>query len=233
MDRFTTYFLLQNLADLPADDCWLAAGERARVAGMRFPKRRNDWLLGRWTAKRALRSFLSLHGQEAPDYAALEIRSAPDGAPEALFGPDPAPVSIALSHSDGQGFCVVAPPGIAVGCDLENVPRGEWAFLEDYFVAEERRWIERAPADAQPFLATLIWSAKESALKCLREGLRRDTRTVQIHAGDEKKPGWNEMTVQCLQSSRVYYAWWRSIAGRSVQTVAADSPAYEPVELLI
>ena len=233
MACLTLYFLIQSLTDLPADDRWLAPDERVRAAGFRFSKRRNEWLLGRWTAKRALRSFLTLHGQDAPDFAVLEIRSAPDGAPEAFLGAGPAPVSLALSHSDGQGFCVIAPPGVAVGCDVEAVLRRDLAFLGDYFVDEERSLLAQAPVEARPLLATLIWSAKESALKCLREGLRRDTRSVRVHIGEEGKSGWNAMTVQCLQSSRLFHGWWRNAGSEYVQTVAAGSPAQEPVELRI
>ena len=231
MARLTLYFLIQSLADLPADDCWLAPDERLRAAGFRFPKRRNEWLLGRWTAKRALRSFLTLHGDDAPDHAVLEIRSAPDGAPEAFRGAVPVPASIALSHSGGQGFCVIAPPGVAVGCDVETVLRRDLAFLDDYFVDEERSLLAEAPAEKRPLLATLIWSAKESALKCLREGLRRDTRSICVHVEEETEPGWHSLTVQCLQSSRLFHGWWRNAGSEYVQTVAAGSPAREPVEL--
>ena len=231
MACFTLYFLIQSLADLPADDGWLAPDERLRAAGFRFPKRRNEWLLGRWTAKRALRSFLAMHGQDAPDHAVLEIRSAPDGAPEAFRGAVPVPASIALSHSGGQGFCVIAPPGAAVGCDVEAVLRRDLAFLDDYFVEEERSLLAGAPAGERPLLATLIWSAKESALKCLREGLRRDTRSICVHLGKEGGSGWQALTVQCLQSSRLFHGWWRNAGGEYVQTVAAGLPAGEPVEL--
>ena len=48
------YWLEQTEEDLPAEDDWLNASEMARLSGMRFPKRRVDWRLGRWTAKRAL-----------------------------------------------------------------------------------------------------------------------------------------------------------------------------------
>jgi 4'-phosphopantetheinyl transferase len=233
MACLTLYFLVQSLSDLPDDDRWLAPDERLRAAGFRFPKRRSEWLLGRWTAKRALRSFLLLHGQDAPDFACLEIRSAPDGAPEAFQEIGPVPVSLALSHSDGKGFCVIAPPGVAVGCDIEAMLRRDLAFLEDYFVEEERLLMAQSQAEARPLLATLIWSAKESALKCLREGLRRDTRSVHVHLGEEVKSGWNAMTVQCLQSSRLFHGWWRSAGNEYVQTLAAGSPAQEPVELRI
>ncbi len=50
------------------------------------------------------------------------------------------------------------------------------AFVADYFAPEEQTLIAHSsPADRELMLA-LLWSAKESALKALREGLRLDTR---------------------------------------------------------
>jgi 4'-phosphopantetheinyl transferase len=230
MDRIAIYSLCQTDSDLPADESWLAASERVRVAALRFPKRRNDWLLGRWTAKRALRRFLAQTGKNIPDYQALEIRNTPDGAPEAFLSGQPAPVSLALSHSGRQAFCVVSRPGIALGCDLEAVQAREQGFIEDYFADEERLLVARTPAGEQPLLATLMWSAKESALKCLRTGLRRDTRSVLVSVEGGGKSSWNPLTVRCLESSQLFYGWWQR-ADEYVQTVTSELPASEPVEL--
>ena len=46
--------LKQIQADVPEDNDWLSADERARLNQMRIPKCGADWRLGRWTAKRAL-----------------------------------------------------------------------------------------------------------------------------------------------------------------------------------
>jgi 4'-phosphopantetheinyl transferase len=230
MEQLTLYCLTQKLADLPTDESWLAAGERVRAAGFRFAKRRNDWILGRWTAKRALRAYLAQTGHGIPDYPAIEIRSAPDGAPEPFWNGALAPVSLTLSHSESQGFCAITRPGIPVGCDLETVSSRDWTFIFDYFCAEERSFLTNARADRQPLLSTLVWSAKESALKCLRAGLRRDTRSVLVHVAGEGKSSWNMFTAHCLESKRAFYGWWRE-SGGCVQTVAAGMPAREPVEL--
>ena len=47
-------WLSQGMADAPVDDAWLSPRKAAWVARMRFPKRRSEFRLGRWTAKRAL-----------------------------------------------------------------------------------------------------------------------------------------------------------------------------------
>jgi 4'-phosphopantetheinyl transferase len=78
----------------------------------------------------------------------------------------------------------------------------------------------------------LIWSAKESALKCLREGLRRDTRTVRIQVAREYTPGWSRFTVACLDPVTRFYGWWRE-EGAFVQTIAAAISVEKPLELLL
>ncbi len=230
MNGVSVYYLLRQLSDLPGDQNWLSAGEQSRVAGFRFPKRRNDWILGRWTAKEALRSFLIHAGRPAPEYSDIEIRSAADGAPLPFVKGNPASVSLALSHSGAQAFCAVAPAGIALGCDLEIVQVREAAFIHDYLCDQEIVLVSSSPADRQPLITTLIWSAKESALKCLREGLRRDTRSVLVSLPAPGEAGWNPLTVLCRESSQTFYGWWRN-RGDWVQAVTTDVQTAEPLQL--
>jgi len=70
-------WLSQEMNDLPKADDWLSESEKKVLASFRFPKRRNDWKLGRWTVKRAV-SF-----RESKDISLLpyfEVRAAADGA---------------------------------------------------------------------------------------------------------------------------------------------------------
>ena len=187
-------------------------------------------MLGRWTAKVALRAFWGRAGRGSPDFATLEIRSAPDGAPEVFLAGRPAPVALALSHSGGTGFCVLADSRMELGCDLETIRPRDRVFVDDYFCEEEKELVAGASASDIAWLVTLIWSAKESALKCLREGLRRDTRSVLVNLEERNEPGWNPLTVRCRASSRLFYGWWM-MDGFHVRTIAAGLPSDAPVEL--
>jgi 4'-phosphopantetheinyl transferase len=229
-ERNPVGYLIRKAADLPADLDWLAPGERRRADGFRFAKRRGDWLLGRWTAKEAVRFYLALSGAIAPEYSALEISSAADGAPEVRFGAEPAPVSISLSHSNGKGLCAVAYPGLDLGCDLETIQNRELEFLRDYFCTAENLAVADAPAARRSRDATIIWSAKESALKCLREGLRRDTRSVQVEFAEAGAAEWKPLTVRCLETARLFHGWWRCYDG-CIHTLAVDVPLGPPVDL--
>jgi len=197
-------------SDVPFGDGWLSAGERACLDGLRIPKRRADWRLGRWTAKCAVSLYLKLPG-DPKALAAVEVRPAASGAPQVFLHGKPAPVELSLSHSGGTGFCVVAPPGAEVGCDLERVEPRSPAFLADYFTDEERQLVARTPATKRDQMLTLLWSAKESALKALHCGLRLDTRSVNaIPAGCSHTEGaeWRRVSV-AHSGGRCFCGWWR------------------------
>ncbi|MGA2360170.1 MAG: 4'-phosphopantetheinyl transferase superfamily protein [Terriglobales bacterium] len=226
------YWLEQTEADLPAENAWLSANEIARLNGMRFAKRRDSWRLGRWTAKRALASYLNLpaHPHVLKE---IEIRPATSGAPEAFLANKPAVVTVSLSHRDGRAICAVAPSGVELGCDLEVIePHGD-AFLSDYFTAEEQALVARAPAMDRARFLTLLWSGKESALKALRTGLRLDTRSVIVSPDDESFDlnGWSRLQVR-YTNGRIFHGWWQH-TDNILRTVVANSPPDSPIPLKI
>ncbi len=85
-------------------------------------------------------------------------------------------------------MCVVAPAGVSLGCDLEVIEPRSAAFVTDYFTRNEQALVERTSKEERPRLVTLLWSAKESALKALHVGLRLDTNSVEVLSLDALKP---------------------------------------------
>ena len=221
----------QNFSDVPENDDWLCDGEREVLAGLRFPKRRNDWRLGRWTAKKAISAFLC--PSTDTDLSLFEIRAAADGAPEVFIRNEPARAAISISHAGGRSFCAAGTPGTALGCDIEQIePRGELLAV-DYFTPNEIESVQSAAPENKVLIINLIWSAKESVLKALRDGLRRDTRDVSIKlelsAPDDHENGWRSWTGACLQSSREFHGRWREDS-RFVYTVTYDFPRLEELK---
>jgi 4'-phosphopantetheinyl transferase len=222
------HWLTQNMADVPEGDDWLSESECRILATMRFPKRRNDWRLGRWTVKQAIRAYLE--NGNLP-LTSLEIRAAADGAPEAFSGGLPVNVSISISHSNNRSLCVAGPPDVSIGCDLERLEARENNLVADYFTSEEIYLCSQASETEKAVIVNLIWSAKESTLKILREGLRRDTRSIRIDP-DLKGQGadWSLWTGYCLDTSRSFYGWWRS-DGEYVYTLGSNHPTSFPKQI--
>jgi 4'-phosphopantetheinyl transferase len=219
------FWLSQGMADAPADDAWLSPREAAWVARMRFPKRRSEFRLGRWTAKKAL--ALSL-GRDASAGAlrSIEIDRAPDGAPHPFVDGRPAEAYITMTDRADQAVCLVGPPGIALGCDLELVEPRSDAFVGDFLTPAEQRLVAAAGGE-RDLLANLVWCGKESALKVLRTGLRRDTRSVEVSLPEGGAvDGWAPMSVRAVEGT-VFPGWWQRF-GAFVLTLAAAEPFAPP-----
>jgi len=234
-----THWLEQTEADLPAHDDWLSPKECVLLSQKRFPKRRADWRLGRWTAKRAAATFLNLPG-DPHALQEIEVRAAPSGAPELFLAERPAALTISISHRAGIAACTIAREGVALGCDLELIEPRDDGFVADYFTADEQALIARTLKPDWPRLVTLIWSAKESALKALREGLRIDTRSLAVilpdheHAAAALGPHsgldpWQPFQVRCV-GGEVFQGWWQS-AGKIVRTLVGTPAPCPPIFL--
>jgi 4'-phosphopantetheinyl transferase len=228
--KMDVYWLEQTESDVPPGNEWLSGNEDILLAGLHVAKRRADWRLGRWTAKCAVAACLKLRVPPA-GMAEIEISARPSGAPQVRVATGLAPAEISLSHSGGLAICAVAGPDAVIGCDLEIVETHSAAFIRDYFTDEERAEIARAPASHQPSLVSALWSAKESALKALQEGLRLDTRSVsgRLCGWADDVHRWYPLQVECEQGE-VFHGWWQR-AGNMVRTVVARPEPAMPILL--
>jgi len=230
-----------GLADVDGSDAWLNEVEAERIASFRFEKRRSETRMSRWTAKRTVAAALGLPADEwlrsAPEeLRRIGIRNAPTGAPVAFVDDEPAPVSISMTDRADWAVCVVALDAtLRVGCDLELVEPRTTGFVADWFTESERTAVARSDPADHDLLANLIWSAKESALKVLQTGLRRDTRSVDVHLdpGADPVAGWRPLRVTSLDpddDAAASPGWWRRF-GEFVLTCAADAPLGPPISL--
>lgn len=227
------YWLTQSLADVPEgrDSGWLTGRELTKLEGLHYLKRRADWRLGRWTAKRAVGLFMGRRGS-MPDPARFEIVASDDGAPEVHLDGRATDVSVSLSHSGGLGFCVVTSGRVSIGCDVETIEARSDRFVSDYFTRREADAARRAPERGRPEMATLIWSAKESALKAMRVGLGRDPRSVEVSADTGASTGgWQRLQVSRPETKTTFPGWWRR-EGDRVFTCVSVSRTGPPIPLL-
>jgi 4'-phosphopantetheinyl transferase len=225
------YWFEQTAAQLPRESDWLSPAELMCLNGMRFARRRSDWLLGRWTAKHALSLYLDISRLRE-----IEVLAAPSGAPQVRVGGKPAAVEISLSHRSGTAVCTIAPSPCALGCDLEAVEPHSEAFVADFFRPEEQLLVAHALAGDRPLLIALLWSGKESVLKALRCGLRIDTREVVVTYDTvlacDAAPcdaTWRPLEA-CYAGAQVFRGWWHC-SDELVRTVVADPPPAPPVML--
>jgi len=230
-------WLIQSTAAYPnlgrgvAPEGLLSPSEAQRLATMVAEKRRGDWLLGRWTAKRLIQSHIEQRTGVHVPLEFITIASDPDGAPRvitdcrlqiadcglnlqsAIYN-----LQLSISHSHGYAFCAISDQsGVAIGADLERIEPRAPTFAEDYFTPFEQQQVQSAPPDARNALVTLIWSAKEAVLKTLRLGLTVDTRSVSIELGAWASAGitWAPLMVRSAPVPELAQehlcGWWRVI----------------------
>jgi 4'-phosphopantetheinyl transferase len=221
-------------AEQPASLDWLSAAETARIGELRFSKRRSEWLTGRLAAKEAVASLVGGEG-ELSSLARIEIRSVASGpakgAPVAYVDGEARQVGVSLSTRAGWAIAVAATPAelggdLEIGCDLEVVEPRSDAFVCDYLTPRERDDVAAPPqALERDVAANLIWSAKESALKLLRTGLRRDTRSVEVRLfpprSSPSPEGWAPVEMTTEEGRRLF-GWWRRYGGFLVTVATAN-----------
>ncbi len=173
-------YLVRRLSEMPAGNGWLTAKERLWFNERRSAKRVSDWRLGRWTAKAAIGAYQTRQTEPVP--ADIEVLAASDGAPGVFAAGHPLPLTLSLSHSHDRALCVVTAAGAVLGCDLERIEPRSQPFVASFFTRAERAALTAIGPVDRDLLVNLIWSAKESALKALRHGLRADTRSVEVLA---------------------------------------------------
>lgn len=125
----------------------------------------------------------------------------------------------------------MTPPGVRCGCDLEQLePRSE-ALIADHFTPAEIARIHAAATPEATVLATnLTWSTKEAALKLLRTGLRRDTRSVEVEWSEPPsettdEPDWQPLRVTGREATdpAPLPGWWLPLPGAVLTLVTVPS----------
>jgi 4'-phosphopantetheinyl transferase len=106
---------------------WLNDEERQRAISFKVEKRRQEWLLGRWTAKRLVQSVLRETADQEWPLNQIAIAADADGAPYASIQAQQTereetghsdlvsvakaaqrlPLSLSISHSHGMAFCAI------------------------------------------------------------------------------------------------------------------------------
>ena len=142
------------LKELPAD-------ELERHARFRFPKKRNEFLLGKLMTRR----ILSFYHERAPlDW---QFREGVRGKPEAL---DCGDLRFNLSHTNGL-LALALVRGAEIGVDVELIEPRDAAVAERFFAPEEVEAVRAAPPRLRDRLFARFWTLKESYIKAHGDGL--------------------------------------------------------------
>ena len=203
---------------LPPGEEFLSDAEVEKFSNLRFPQRRAEWLLGRWTAKRLLQTSSELlSGLPLSDWT---VANEADGRPYASLGGIRLQGCLSISHRSGQAACAWLSNGnIGLGIDLEIVEPRTDAFIKDYFTNAEQVLTAGRQRERN---AVLVWSAKEAMLKALGIGLRLDTRSIEVLriSADEVFPDWHALDVRSLVQPELQWRVGWQTSGETILTLA-------------
>lgn len=141
----------------------LDSGEQARAARFLAADARRQYVISHVFLRIALSQYLQLAAQN------ICFGATGNGKPELIGGSG---LCFNLSHTEGTAAIVIA-RNRRVGIDVEKI-RGNLSPLElatRFFSAEEREWLRSQPAPEQLAAFFSCWTAKESYIKAVGEGL--------------------------------------------------------------
>ena len=219
--------------------------EQARFEALKTDKRRRDWLLGRWTAKKLVQTVLTSKIGQPPSFQTITIHNQLNGVPVGRYHhlfdePSPLlpdPFTLSISHAGDHAFCaLVEQPNWPLGADIEQIMPRAAVFVTDYFTPSEQARLQQSSPEHYHMLVTAMWSAKEAALKALQLGLTVDTRAVAclISPVHEPPQAWTpfaiELNWELLAAAAVETqnfaslrldGWWQTIPGYVLTLAAA------------
>lgn len=197
----------------PRLERWLGPAELSEVESLRPGSRREDWLDGRWCAKRTLGSL----GDSPLAWEILSRDSAGQGCPPLVrHHGEQTSISLSISHSPRLAVTAMsAEPGESVGIDVVDQQACSPGFEELWFDPHERALLR--DQGVSPLRG---WAIKEAAFKAARLDQSFQPRQVIIRQRQGKLFGVEIQTElgACWLEARVTQGrkWCFAIARRTV-----------------
>jgi phosphopantetheinyl transferase len=163
-------------AELPT---WLSDPEQSRYVTMTAPRRKAQFVAGRWWARQCLASAFGGDWQDyvlsAPEGAAPTVQQAPPHAVAAQG------IHLSLSHSADWLVCAVALHPVGVDVEDSTRQRDVDALGEQIYGRDERLLIQAMSAQERRHNFFALWTLKEAWIKQMPG--RADMRAVQFLPG--------------------------------------------------
>lgn len=151
----------------------LSPAELARFDAFAMPKKKLQWLAGRYAVKTALLKDIRFR-ENFPDLNRIDVLSSENSVPYLLQFPAH---RISITHS--FPYCIGVVFNGAVGIDLERVIELSGALISQYFHPNEINNLAEYEGTADYHgQAILYWTRKEAVSKLLKLGLKMDFKQI-------------------------------------------------------
>lgn len=193
----------QTLSQLDSD--FLHVQERQRWQGFKHSKRADDYLRGRYCAKRAV---AVLH----PDQPATEIKvdSGVFHQPLLLCPVDPL-LRVSLSHASAVTGAVVFPAAHPMAVDIETIAPDNAEELKAQLTALEATMLAGLTAFSELEAITAMWTIKEALSKVLGSGLTAPISLYEVSDIDAQSGLLTARFGHFLQYKALCFRWGRAM----------------------
>ncbi len=139
---------------------WLCTAEQERLARVSSPRRREQFIAGRWLARQTL---VASHGGSPADW---ELSATPDAPPRVTSGPIICARTIGLTHSGNTVACVISDHPLGIDVERHDRRKLDVARLAEVVLSGAERvfWLD-LPTDMRDSGFLGWWTLKEAWLK--------------------------------------------------------------------
>jgi len=199
-----------------AHETLLHPNEVTYYRSLGFQKRKKDFLIGRFAAKRALGHFLA-----GCDYSRIDISPGVFQQP-IVWSPFCDRVSVSISHSNGIALALAHSDGHPMGIDAEAIIPSRIDVLASEMTEREKELLDADRAERLDCY-THAWTAKEALSKALRCGLACRFEILEISSLKKAGPAREGRFTNFVQYK--FFCW--EIDRFSISIVVPSTTAIE------
>lgn len=190
MSSYTDYFVLKSslgnskvyfsffkIEDIPGFELTksiLHRDEECYFKTLKYEKRINSYLMGRYCAKLAVSELL-----DEKDLTKILIKNGIFGQP-ICYCEQNSNIQVSISHGENFGAAVAFSETLSLGIDIEIIDPKKERVLEEQLTQWERDLALTVPHKYDYFL-TMMWTVKESLSKVLKTGLTIPAHIMEIN----------------------------------------------------
>lgn len=137
-----------------------------------MPKKKLQWLSGRYAVKTALFKYMTARDRLL-ELNCIDILNKETSAPYLVQYPD---IQISITHS--YPYCIGAVSDYSIGIDLEKVMKLRDSLINQYFHPNEITNLGELGTDDYHIKAITYWTRKEAVSKLLELGLKMDFKQI-------------------------------------------------------
>lgn len=170
------YFPFQN--NYQEAEKYLHPKEQEYFSMLKFEKRKRSYLMGRYTAKKAISAFA-----DEENLKSILIQKGVFDQPVATCS-SKQNIQVSITHCEDFGAAIAFHEALPMGIDIEKVDPNRSNVIEAQMTDEEKRLVKVLPYTTD-IAYTLFWTAKESISKILKTGLTTPFNVYEINKVDD------------------------------------------------